>query len=78
MTFQRHLLRVLVAAAIGIPAAPASGQGRTEERPVVVKVSDGFDWLDAGIGAAAALALVLLVIGLTLSVRQVNEGRRQT
>jgi len=40
-----------------------------------VKVTDGFHWLDAGLEAAAALAVVLLVIGLTLSVRHTNGGK---
>ena len=34
-------------------------------RPVVVRVdSGGFHWLDAGIGAAAALAVVLLTLAI--------------
>jgi hypothetical protein len=39
-------------------------------RPVVVRVeAGGFHWLDAGIGAAAALALVLLVLAVLTTYR---------
>ena len=37
--------------------------------------SDGFAWGDAGIGAAATLGIVLLVMGLDFTL--VTRGRRQ-
>jgi hypothetical protein len=77
MTFQRQLGLALVVAIVA-PAAHGAEPEPTTQAPVVVKVSDGFHWLDACIGAAAALAAVLLVIGLTLSVRQTNGRRRET
>lgn len=40
-----------------LPASPALAQPST---------GDGFDWLDAGIGSAATLGLVLLVAGASL------------
>ena len=58
--------------------APRLAGGQTSDepranagaRPVVVRVSDGgFDWADAAIGAAAALAAVLVAYGLVLTVR---------
>ena len=33
---------------------------------------DGFDWLDAGIGAVAALGLVLIVVGGAVVVRRAH------
>jgi hypothetical protein len=52
------------------------------ERPVVVTVSDdGFHWTDAGLGAAAAFAAVLLALGLVLALRphriRAQEGGRE-
>lgn len=61
---------VLVATGAGV-AAPS----RSERSTVVVRVDGGFHWLDAGIGAVAALAVVLLAYGLTLSVGH-SKGRR--
>jgi len=73
MIVHRHLALALVVAAVSAPAGGATQPEPTDQPPVVVEVSEsGFHWLDAGIGAAAALAVVLLVIGLTLSVRQLN------
>lgn len=63
---------VLMAAAAAV-AAPSHGERST----VVVRVDGGFHWLDAGIGAVAALAVVLLAYGLTLSVGH-SKGRRGT
>ena len=44
-------------------------------RPVVVRVDQGFRWLDAGIGALAALGLVLLVVGFVLVTRKSPTAR---
>ena len=41
---------------------------RLNETPVVTGTTDGFQWGDAGIGASAALGLVLLISGTTLVV----------
>jgi hypothetical protein len=46
-------------------SAPASTKHST--RPIVVS-SSGFDWADAGVGAAAMLGIVLLVGGLGAAV----------
>jgi hypothetical protein len=45
------------------------GLGAARE-PVVVRVDQGFRWLDAGIGALVALGLVTLVIGFVLMARR--------
>jgi len=62
----------LVAAAIVAPATADGSKPQpspAQPRPVVVKVESAFDWVDAGLGAAAALAAVLVVAGITLVVR---------
>ncbi|MDA0169450.1 hypothetical protein OJ998_10165 [Solirubrobacter taibaiensis] len=47
------------------PTTPAAGPSQTEARaPTVIRTIDrGFDWGSAGIGAAAAAAMVLLAVG---------------
>ena len=68
---QRTLLAVLGACAL-LPAgavAALHADPRTRE-PVVVRVDEGFRWLDAGIGALAALGLVALVLGFALMARK--------
>jgi hypothetical protein len=73
---RRSLLVVVAAVAIAMPAAGARGaqgpkpQSGKPASPVVIEVRrDGFDWQDAGVGAAAMLALVAIGCGLTLVVR---------
>ncbi len=76
MTMLQGLPTIRLVAAILAPGAEGAEPEPEGRASVVVEVSDsGFHWLDAGIGVAATLALVLLVIGLTLSVRHSN-GRR--
>jgi len=41
------------------------------ERP-----ADGFDWGDAGIGAAGGVALLAMLVGLTLAATQRVRGSR--
>lgn len=49
------------------PAA-ALAAGENGGQPVVVQVSDGgFHWRDAGLGAAAGIAVVLIGAGLVLT-----------
>jgi hypothetical protein len=67
-------LRRWIATALLLFAFPASeawggpGAGQSPSQtpaPVVVRVADnGFHWGDAGLGAAAAIGLVLLAAGL--------------
>jgi hypothetical protein len=55
-----------------VPAATAAALqvGPRTREPVVVRVDEGFHWLDAAIGAAAALGLALLVLGFVLTTRK--------
>jgi hypothetical protein len=79
----RRGVRWFVVLALVLPVASVSAQQDTtpppnasDERPstVVVTVSDGgFHWADAGLGAAAALATTLLVLGFVLALRP-NRG----
>lgn len=77
-------LLVLSLAAAGAPAAsarPARAEGPVAAKPapaVVVRVtspSTGFDWGDAGIGAAGGIALAMVGLGGALAVSQ-NRPRR--
>jgi hypothetical protein len=65
-----RFLTVLGAWAIGLSPATAAAALQVDPRtrePVVVRVDAGFHWLDAAIGAAAALGLALLVVGFVLT-----------
>jgi hypothetical protein len=62
----------LLAAVIAAPGTAGDSNPRpspAQPQPVVVKVDSGFDWVDAGLGAAAAVAGLLVVAGLALIVR---------
>ena len=65
-------LTTAVVATLAIGAAAPTGSAAadtvTRARPTVVRVSDpdGFDWADAGIGAAGGVALSMLGVGLAL------------
>jgi hypothetical protein len=51
----------LIAAAVAAPAAGAQPDKARPRSPVLVEVRrDGFHWADAGVGAAAALAIVAI------------------
>jgi hypothetical protein len=56
---------------------PAASQTREREpRTIVVEVRDhGFHWADAGIGALAALGVVVAVAGATLAIRRGDDRR---
>jgi hypothetical protein len=59
------------------------GYGSVTAAPTVVRVVDGnsgFDWGDAGIGAAGGVALALLGLGgaLTVSQRRPRRNRQTT
>ena len=65
-----------LAATLALSPAPAIAEQDSPEhdspraRATVVRVSDdgGFDWADAGIGAAGGVALSMLGVGLVLLV----------
>jgi sugar lactone lactonase YvrE len=58
----------LMLSASGPPAASAEQPAKA--RPTIVRVDDsgGFDWADAGVGAAGGVALSMLGVGLVLLV----------
>jgi hypothetical protein len=62
-------------AAIDRVSPDARDGGRREPAPVIVKAptvvaSDGFDWTDAGLGAAAVAALLALAAGAATLTRR--------
>jgi hypothetical protein len=67
-----QLAGLAIAGAIQLPVTAAAAR-QVEPRtrgPVVVRVDDGFRWLDALIGAVTTLAVVLLVVGFVFSARK--------
>src|SRR4051812_31697699 len=54
----------------GLMEPPATNVVRVDGLASVPAPADGFDWLDAAIGAAGALGLALLAAGGTLAVRR--------
>jgi predicted outer membrane protein len=73
-----HLILLIGLAVLLLAAAPV---GQAVDKPalqpsVVVKVSDGgFHWGDAAVGAAAAIAMALLVLGLVLTFRHTERRK---
>jgi hypothetical protein len=85
---QRLKTTAALALAVGAAAAPAASakiprpdpvEYPVPTRPTIVRVkvptSSGFDWGDAGIGAAGGLALAMLGIGGGLAISQRHERR---
>jgi hypothetical protein len=75
----KHALRTCFvisvgAAAIAAPGVSGARSPPRERSPVLVEVRrDGFDWGDAGVGAAAALAIVAIATGLALVLRDQRD-----
>jgi hypothetical protein len=66
----RWLVISLIATAIAAPGVRAQSESATPHSPVVVELRrDGFHWGDAGVGAAAALAIVAIAAGVALVIR---------
>ena len=64
------LLAVAPESSYAADPGPSADPGSERPSTVVVRVrDDGFDWVDAGVGAAAALATTLLVLGLVQALR---------
>ena len=62
------LLGVALLLSALMPTAATPAAGESGGAPVVVQVSDdGFHWADAGLGAAAGVAVVLMGAGLVLT-----------
>jgi hypothetical protein len=78
-----RVLRVWLAASVAVlalagPVDAFGGKQPPSQQPIVVKVSDGgFHWGDAGIGAAGALGLILVVAGLRLAHGSLVAGLPQ-
>jgi hypothetical protein len=73
---------VVLALLLSIAAAPSHADTNpspdpSRDRPSTVVVSvreGGFDWTDAGVGAAAMFATTLLALGLALALRPPRKG----
>jgi hypothetical protein len=83
--FKTTAAAALALSAIAAPAAtahPLSADPVYKPSPTIVRVSApssaGFDWGDAGIGAAGGLALAMLGIGGGLAIAQRREHRSGT
>jgi hypothetical protein len=59
----RIVLATLAALAVLAWASPAAAGTKPERPTVVVKVSRGFDWTAAAIGAAATAGLMVAIAG---------------
>lgn len=59
-------------------AAGRLGPGSTDAVEITVHRPGGFDWSDAGIGAAAGAGLILLLVGTSLLVRVGRTKPRPT
>ena len=57
----------------GLPVSATSTPAASASQPIVINQTAGFDWGDFGIGVAAALGGLLILVGLLVGVRQ---GRR--
>jgi hypothetical protein len=69
------LLAVAPASSHGANTSPPPAPSRDRPSTVVVTVRDGgFDWADAGVGAAAMLATTLLALGAVLVLRPDRGG----
>jgi hypothetical protein len=85
MRFRRSLATALALIAIAAPPAsaaprpPTSEQASSRAGATIVRVEDrgGFDWADAGIGAAGGVALSVLSAGLALLISERRERQRE-
>ena len=67
---QTLLAALGLAAVVLCPATAAAALRAGTRQPVVVRVDEGFRWLDAGIGALVALGVVALLAGFVLIARK--------
>jgi hypothetical protein len=84
-SFATPLAVALAIGLIGAPVASGDPQADVRARPTIVHVNDrsGFDWADAGVGAAGGFALSVLGAGLVLLVSEhrahistIREGKQ--
>ena len=81
MRSRRSLATAVALIAVGAPPAWAGPRPRASEQPspragaTVVRVEDrgGFDWADAGIGAAGGVAVSVLSAGLAILISERRE-----
>ena len=52
------------------PALPSPIQSTSPPSAVIVRVDGGFDWVDAGVGAAASLGFALALGGAASAIRR--------
>jgi hypothetical protein len=85
MRTRRSLATAVALIAIGAPLASAGPRPRASEQAspragaTIVRVEDrgGFDWADAGIGAAGGVALSVLSAGLAILISERRERQRE-
>ena len=85
MRSRRSLATAVALIAVGAPPAsagsrsPAGEQASPTAGATIVRVEDrgGFDWADAGIGAAGGVALSVLTAGLALLISERRERQRE-
>ena len=83
MRSRRSLATALALVAIGAPPASAdprlhaSEQASQRAGATIVRVEDrgGFDWADAGIGAAGGVAVSVLSAGVALLISERSEPK---
>ena len=85
MRIRRSLAAAVAIIAIGAPPASAGPRPRASEQAsqragaTIVRVEDrgGFDWADAGIGAAGGVAISALSAGLAILNSEKRERQRK-
>ena len=81
MKHHNHPTKSTLALALAVlaPATTAGAATTTAPRPPAVRVisvtTHGFDWADAGIGAAGGVGVSMLVVGGGLLIAQRRERR---
>jgi hypothetical protein len=77
----RPTAAAVLASCVLTVAKPALAAGDPERPTVIVEADGGFDWLDAGVGAASMLALIAVICGGVLLRRAVvrpESGREHS
>ena len=74
------LALTLACGVIGTPTAVAGPREKGPTRPTIVRVSDrsGFDWADAGVGAAGGVAVSVLGVGVVLLLSERQHSHPST
>ena len=74
------LALTLACCVLSTPTALAGPREKELTRPTIVRVSDrgGFDWADAGVGAAGGVALSVLGVGVALLLSERQRSHPST